>query len=197
MDKALGEAEVVAMLKRAEMRVRAYFEAVRLDPSDSSTYMSPYLEIPAKQKLVDHRVGFASQLIYIAPPSFLPGITDPFAGRARHQLLIGKRNTLSVATLLKNLPPLEHARPTKSKVKASARPTTAARMPKARSLTVQTPNQVIPLAAAAREIAAMRAACQAAISGTDQHIAMPATTCFSGASRWKCWRWLWTMADCR
>jgi len=166
LDRALGETEAVQLLKRADMRVRAYFEAVRNDPSDSSTYLSPYLEVDERHKLVDHRVAFASQLIYIAPPSFLAGISDPLAGCVREALLIGKRATLSVAGLLKSLPALEHARVTRSK--ASARPTTAARMPKARSLTVQVPGQVIPLAAAAREIAAMRAACQAAISGTDE-----------------------------
>jgi hypothetical protein len=127
--------------------------------------MSPYLEIPKDQKLVDHRVALTSQLIYIAPPKFLPGATDPFAGRVRQKLLTRKRQSLAVDAVLKSLPVLEHARTTKSR---ASRKTGAARMPKARSTSVHVRGQIVPMAAAAREIAAARKACAAAVSGTDE-----------------------------
>jgi len=147
MDTPLGEVAARALLKRIDKKVKLFFE----------THECIW---KATTFAVDPKMADAQQPIYLVAPVFAPGETDPLPGQ-RHALLIGKPDTLDVAACLAGLPEIKAARTARSA--PTGKPVPANRLPKARSVSV--PGAVVPLAAAGREISALRAACAAAISG--------------------------------
>jgi hypothetical protein len=164
MDTALDPAEAGALLEAFDRAAKAYFRKLYDDASNSATYLNPALVFKSEDALVDPRVALVSQRIYVASPRFVGGAVDPLPGGLRCQLLPGKPE-LDVAAVLASLPPPATDTRKPRVQKTDAEPAMN-RLPKARSLEWSAPGQVVPLAAAGREISAMRSACKAAVSGT-------------------------------
>ncbi|WP_158933116.1 hypothetical protein [Acidisphaera sp. S103] len=149
LDEPLGEQGVRSLLKRLDAHVRA-----RLAEMGAS--------IAKGHRLVDPKVADCQQPIYLAPPRFLDGMTDPLPGK-RHTLIEGSRDAVSLMACRSGLPELEIAGPSAERdVPATEK---AAKAPRVRK-TLKALHDVIPLAASARLIAAEREALDAAIRGT-------------------------------
>jgi hypothetical protein len=161
-DTPLDPAAAFAFFNSMDLKVKAYFKALHDDVSDTGYYQQPCLVFEPETKLVDPRLGLVSQRIYAVPPKFIGGAIDPLTPSTRHQLLPGKR-ALNLAAVMASLQSDKPARAPRVQ-KVGTKPA-ANRLPKARSQR-NAPGQVVPLQAAAREIAAMHAAHKAAVSGT-------------------------------
>ncbi|WP_157033729.1 hypothetical protein [Belnapia moabensis] len=149
LDEALGETGANEMMKRFDLRVRAFYE------SEHGIRM-PKMGNGQVKKLVDPKISDAIQPIYVAAPRLEDGAEDPMAGVPRITLVPGSRGRVSLADLRRNLPSLYQACAAAAEAANAAGEPVARRMPRSRTKTVRIPTQPIPLGPAALEIDALR-----------------------------------------